>query len=70
VLYPFLETKRFDVTPVPTSRGRTVIFDIVEYIIMQWTMPNRSRICKKRRVLLTSLPRSSIGQKRITGLQN
>ena len=30
----------FDVTPVPPvpiSRGRTVIFDIVEYIIMEWT---------------------------------
>ena len=55
----------FDVTPVPfvpTSRGRTVIFDIVECIIMEWTMPNESRICrtvfilnKRRRVLLTSL---------------
>jgi hypothetical protein len=51
-----------------------VIFDIVEYIIMQLTMPNESRICrrvlilkKKRRVLLASLPRSSIGQKRIAG---
>jgi hypothetical protein len=58
-----------------------VIFDIVEYIIMEWTMPNRSRICtadmhegaypeKGRRVLLASLPRSSIGQKRIAGLKN
>jgi ribosomal protein L37E len=23
-----------------------VIFDIVEYIIMEWTMPNESRICR------------------------
>ncbi len=38
----------FDVTPVPPvpiSRGRPVIFDIVEYILMEWTMPNESRIC-------------------------
>jgi hypothetical protein len=53
-----------------------VIFDIVEYIIMEWKMPNESRICrrvlilKKRRVLLASLPQSSIGQKRIDGLKN
>jgi hypothetical protein len=56
-----------------------VIFDIVEYIIMEWTMPNERRICricsrvlilkKRRRVLLASLPRSSIGQKRIAGLK-
>jgi hypothetical protein len=55
-----------------------VIFDIVVYIIMECTMPNVSRICrisrrvlilKKRRVLLTSLPRSSIGQKHIVGTQ-
>jgi hypothetical protein len=54
-----------------------VIFDIVGYIVMEWTMPNESRICsicrrvltiKKRRVLLASLPQSSIGQKRISGL--
>jgi len=54
-----------------------MIFDIVEYIIMEWTIPNEIRICricrrvlilkKRRRVLLTSLPRSSIGQKRIAG---
>jgi hypothetical protein len=68
-----------DVTPVPPatiSRGRTVIFDIVEYITMEWTMPNQSRICRlsrrililqtRRRVLLASLSQSSIGQKRIT----
>jgi hypothetical protein len=39
----------FDATPVPfvpISRGRTVIFDIVEYIIMELTMPNDSRICR------------------------
>ena len=23
-----------------------MIFDIVEYIIMEWTMPNESRICR------------------------
>ena len=23
-----------------------MIFDIVEYIIMEWTMPNERRICK------------------------
>ncbi len=34
--------------PVPVSRARTVIFDIVEYIIMEWTMPNESRICRLR----------------------
>ncbi len=56
--------------------GRTVIFDIVEYIAMEWTMPNESRTCrictrlfKRRRVFLTSLPLSSIGQKRIVGLK-
>ena len=42
-----------------------MIFDIVECIIMEWTMPNESRICricrrllilkKRRRVLLASL---------------
>ncbi len=56
-----------------------MIFDIVEYFIMEWTIPNESRICricrrvilqKKRRVLLASLLQSSIGQKRIAGLQN
>jgi hypothetical protein len=57
-----------------------VIFDIVEYIIMEWTMPNESRLCricrrvlilKKRRiVLLASLPQSSTGQKRVAGLKN
>jgi hypothetical protein len=57
-----------------------VIFDIVEYIIMEWTMPNESRIygiCRRvlipktrRRVLLASLPQSSIGQKHIAGLKN
>ena len=38
------------------TRGRTVIFDIIEYIIMEWTMPNESRICKICR------RQSSIGQ--------
>ena len=54
-----------------------MIFDIVEHVIMEWTMPNESRICKicrrvfilkkGRRVLLSSLPLSSIRQKRIAG---
>jgi hypothetical protein len=56
-----------------------VILDIVEYIILGWTMPNESRICricrrvlilKKGRVLLASLSLSSIIQKRIAGLKN
>ncbi len=56
-----------------------MIFDIVEYIIMEWTMSNASRTCRTlrrllilkqtRRVLLASLPQSSIGQKRIAGLK-
>jgi hypothetical protein len=55
---------------------RTEIFDTAEYIIMEWTMPNESRIYRrvhilkrKRRVLLASLPQSSIGQKRMPGLK-
>jgi hypothetical protein len=62
-----------------------VIFDIVENVIMEWTMPNDNvenpniqdikegvypEEEKKRIVLLTSLPQSSIGQKRITELKN
>jgi hypothetical protein len=62
-----------------------VIFDIVENVIMEWTMtsdnvekPNIQDMKegvypeeeKKRIVLLTSLPQSSIGQKRITELKN
>ncbi len=55
-----------------------MIFDIVEYIIMEWTMPNESRTCricrrvlilKKTKVLLASLPQSSIGQKLIDWLK-
>ena len=34
------------VPPVPISRGRTVIFDMLAYIIMELTMPNESRICR------------------------
>ncbi len=30
------ETDETPVPPVPISRGRTVIFDIVEYTIMRW----------------------------------
>ena len=56
----------FDVTPVPLvpiSRGRTVIFGIVEYIIMEWTMPNESRICRIwRRVLILKKKKSVSGQ--------
>jgi hypothetical protein len=45
---------------------------------MEWTLPNASVGKpnmqdiqeKKRRVLLASLPQSSIGQKRIAGLKN
>jgi hypothetical protein len=57
-----------------------VIFDIVEYYIIEGTMPNESRICKdmqegaypkkRRRVLLANFPQSSIRQKRIDGLKN
>ncbi len=62
-----------------------MIFDIVENVIMEWTMtsdnvekPNIQDMKegvypeeeKKRIVLLTSLPQSSIGQKRITELKN
>jgi len=50
-----------------------VIFDIVEYIIMEWTIPNKNRIyrrvlilTKRSRVLVTSL-HSSIGQERTPG---
>ncbi len=31
-----------------------MIFDIVEYIIMEWTMPNESRICRMCRRCLSS----------------
>jgi hypothetical protein len=47
---------------------------------MEWTMPNEVEYAgyaggvlilkKRRRVLLASLPLSSIGQKRIAGLKN
>ncbi len=56
-----------------------MIFDIVEFIILEWTMPNESRICKicrrgaypkKKKVLLASLPQSSTGQKLIARLKN
>jgi hypothetical protein len=66
-----LDSPRCRDFPVPISRGRTVIFDIVEYIIMEWTIPNEIRIfricrrvciLKKRRgVLLTSFPQTSTG---------
>ncbi len=51
-----------------------MIFDIVEHILMECTMPNERRICrifrrvlilKQERVLLASLPQSSIGQKHV-----
>ncbi len=58
-----------------------MIFDIAEYIMMEFTMPNKSLksnmqdmqevliLKKRRRVLLVSLPQSSISQKRIAGLK-
>jgi hypothetical protein len=51
-----------------------VIFDIFEYIIMEWTLPNESRICRrvleeKKKRVAGQLPQSSIGQKRIAGLK-
>ena len=40
-----------------------MIFDIVDYIIMEWTMPNESRICRIcRRVLLRGKKKSVAGQ--------
>ena len=33
-----------------------MIFDIVEYIIMEWTMPNDSRICRICRSLPGAYP--------------
>jgi hypothetical protein len=38
-----------------------VIFDIVEYIIMEWTKPNESRICR-RVLILKKKKRSVAGQ--------
>jgi hypothetical protein len=32
-----------------------VIFDIVEYIIMEWTMPNRSQICRIFKIICRTL---------------
>jgi hypothetical protein len=40
-----------------------VIFDIVEYIVMGWTMPNESRTCRIcRRVLTKKKEKSVAGQ--------
>ncbi len=40
-----------------------MIFDIVEYIIMEWTMPNESRICRIcRRLILKKIKKSVAGQ--------
>jgi hypothetical protein len=39
-----------------------VIFDIVEYIIMEWTMPNESRICRICRRVLISKKKCVAGQ--------
>ena len=40
-----------------------MIFDIVEYIIMKWTMPNECRICRIcRRVLILKKKESVAGQ--------
>ncbi len=54
------------------EREGTVIFDIVEHILMEWTMPKEAEYAgyaggvlilkKRRRVMLASLPQSSIGQ--------
>jgi hypothetical protein len=37
--------------PVLVSRGRTVMLYIVECNIMEWTMPNESRICRRMLIL-------------------
>ncbi len=38
-----------------------MIFDIGEYIIMEWTMPNESRLCRIcRRVLILKKEKKSI----------
>ena len=38
-----------------------MIFDIVEYIVMEWTMPNESRICRIcSRVLIIKNKKSSV----------
>ncbi len=42
-----------------------MVFDIVEYIIMEWTMPNISRICRRvcricRRVLILKKQKKSV----------
>ncbi len=38
-----------------------MIFDIVEYIIMEWTMPNESRICRIcRRLLILKKKKMSV----------
>jgi hypothetical protein len=41
-----------------------VIFDIVEYIIMEWTMPNERRICRicRRGAYPTKKKKSVAGQ--------
>ena len=41
-----------------------MIFDIVEYIIMEWKMPNRNRICKicTRVLILKKKEKSVAGQ--------
>ncbi len=39
-----------------------MIFDIVEYIIMEWTMPNESRICRICRRVLISKKKCVAGQ--------
>ena len=40
-----------------------MIFDFVQYIIMEWTMPNESRICRIcRRVLIINKKKSVAGQ--------
>jgi hypothetical protein len=44
-----------------------VIFDIVEYIIMEWTMPNESRICRICRSLPGCLSLKKKKKKSVAG---
>ncbi len=39
-----------------------MLFDIVEYVIMEWTMPNESRICRICRRVLILKKKSVAGQ--------
>ncbi len=37
-----------------------MIFDIVEYIIMEWTMSNENRICRLHRMVLIQKKKKSV----------